>query len=340
MKAVALKQYLPISDPNSLLDVELERPRPGPLDLLVEVRAVSVNPVDTKVRSPKSKVESSPRVLGWDAAGEVVEVGPDAKGFAKGDAVYYAGDITRPGSNAELQAVDSRIVGHAPRSLSLAQSAALPLTSLTAWEALFDRMKIPTDGGHADRSILMVGGAGGVGSMAIQLAKWAGLRVIATASRSESTEWVRELGADAVIDHREPLDEGLAKVTPNGQVDYVLCMNQTQQHWDAMCRCIAPQGLIGSIVEVSEPLNVGPLMSKSAGFVWELMFTRSMHRTPDVAAQGKILERIASMVDETTLRGTAKQVLSPICAETLRQAHALLEAGHVVGKLVVEGWKK
>ncbi len=339
MKAVGLEKYLPISDPSSLLDVELARPVPGPLDLLVEVQAVSVNPVDTKVRSPKAKVEEAPRVLGWDAAGTVVEVGAEVKGFAVGDAVYYAGDITRPGSNAELQAVDSRIVGHAPKSLSPAQSAAIPLTALTAWEALFDRLRISAEGGHRGRSILLVGGAGGVGSIAIQLAKWAQLRVIATASRAESTKWVRELGADEVIDHREPLDAGLAKVTAGGQVDYILCMNSTAQHWDAMCRGIAPQGLIASIVEVSEPVNIGQLMGKSAGFVWELMFTRSMHGTADIAAQGEILERVATLLDQGTLRGTAKRVLSPICASTLREAHALLEAGHVVGKVVVEGWR-
>lgn len=340
MKAVGLTHYLPISDERSLLDVELDDPAPGPRDLLVRVRAVSVNPVDTKVRAPKEKVEGTPRVLGWDAAGEVVSVGAEVRGFEVGDRVYYAGDITRPGSNAELQAVDARIAARMPKSLDFAGAAALPLTAVTAYEALFDRMGISPTGADEGKSILIVGGAGGVGSIAIQLAKrLAGLRVIATASRPESREWVLGLGADAVINHREPLDEGLAAVTPDGEVDFILCLNSTEQHWDAMCRAIAPQGTIASIVEVSKPVDIAPLMRKSARFAWELMFTRPMFETHDVAAQGEILARIAELVDDGTIKPTANTVLGPISAAALREAHALVEGGRTIGKVVVEGWR-
>ena len=339
MKAVGLTHYLPISDERALLDVELENPSPRPRDLLVRVRAVSVNPVDTKVRAPKPKVEPTPKVLGWDAAGEVVAVGGEVRGFELGDHVYYAGDITRPGSNAELQAVDARIAARMPKSLDFAGAAALPLTGLTAYEALFDRIAISPAGADEGKSILIVGGAGGVGSIAIQLAKrLAGLRVIATASRPASREWVLGLGADAVIDHHEPLDQGLAAVTDDGQVDFILCLNSTEHHWDAMCRAIAPQGTIASIVEVSKPVDIAPLMSKSARFAWELMFTRPMFETRDMAAQGEILARLAQLIDDGTVKATGNTVLRPISAATLREAHGLLESGRTIGKVVVEGW--
>lgn len=339
MKAIAFTESLPIADARSLVDLRLEAPEPRPHDLLVAVRAVSVNPVDTKVRSSGRKADAAPRVLGWDAAGEVVAKGDAVVGFAVGDRVYYAGDLNRPGSNAELQAVDARLAARMPTSLDFADAAALPLTALTAWEALFERMGISPAGADASKSILIVGGAGGVGSLAIQLAKrLARLRVIATASRPESTEWVEGLGADAVINHREPLDEGLAHLSPKGQVDYILCLNSTGQHWDAMCRAIAPQGTIASIVESSTPLDLAQLKSKSARFAWEFMFTRSMYETDDLAQQGQILARLAELIDDGTLRGTATTRLSPIDAATLRRAHAMLESGRTIGKLVVEGW--
>jgi NADPH2:quinone reductase len=339
MKAVGLTHYLPISDERSLLDLELEDPTPGPGDLLVRVRAVSVNPVDTKVRAPKPKVEQAPRVLGWDSAGEVVALGADVRGFEVGDRVYYAGDIMRPGSNSELHVVDARIAARMPESLDFAGAAAIPLTGVTAYEALFDRMGVSPAGADEGKSVLIVGGAGGVGSLAIQLAKRvARLRVIATASRPESHEWVLGLGADAVINHQEPLDQGLAKVTPNGEVDFILCLNSTEHHWSAMCRAIAPQGTIASIVEVSGPVDIAPLMRKSARFAWELMFTRPMFKTPDVAAQGEILARLAALIDDGTVKPSGTTVLSPISAATLRKAHAMLEGGHTIGKIVVEGW--
>lgn len=339
MKAVALTRYLPITDEDALLDVELQAPEPRPTDLVVGVHAVSVNPADTKVRAPKPAVEPTPRVLGWDAAGEVIAVGSAATGFAVGDKVYYAGDITRPGCNSELHAVDSRLVGRMPKSLDYAGAAALPLTSITAWEVLFDRLKLSPDGKHRGQSILVVGGAGGVGSVAIQLAKQlAGLEVIATASRPESAEWVRRLGASHVVDHHAPLGPQLAAVTQRGLVDHVLCLNSTQQHWEAMCDAIAPQGLIAAIVESPVPLDVSRLITKSAGLVWEGMFTRSIFSTSDMAEQGRILTRVADLIDRKILLGTATTMLSPIDASTLKRAHAQLETGKTIGKVVVSGW--
>ena len=339
MKAVALTEYLPISDPNSLRDVVVDDPTPGERDLLVKVEAISVNPVDTKVRAPKDEREDEPRILGWDAAGVVTAMGAAVTGFEVGDRVYYAGDITRPGCNAELQAVDFRIAARMPASMDFAQAAALPLTAITAWESLFERMGISTTGAHAGKSILIVGGAGGVGSIAIQLAKRiGGLRVIATASRPETSAWVLGMGAAAVINHHEPLDEGVASVTADGTVDFILCLNSTGQHWDAMCKSIAPQGTIASIVETDAPLDLTPLKSKSARFAWEFMFTRSMYQTEDMAVQGAILTTVAQLVDDRVLQGTREVMLSPICAETLRDAHAQLEQGSMIGKLVVSGW--
>lgn len=340
MKAIAAKQSLPITDERALVDVTLEEPELRPHDLLVTVRAVSVNPVDWKIRLSPREPEAPPQVLGWDAAGEVVAVGPEAKGFAVGDRVYYAGDITRPGTNAERHAIDSRIAAKMPTSLDFDDAAGLPLTTLTAWESLFDRIGIATDGSDEGKRLLIVGGAGGVGSIAIQLAKRvAGLRVIATASRPESIEWVKNLGADDVIDHHQPLDEGVASVTPDGCVEYILCLNSTGAHWDAMCRAIAPQGTIATIVETDEPLDMEPLKLKSARLAWELMFTRSMFETDDIAEQGAILARMAKLVDDGVVRGTVTTKLSPMNATTLREAHAKVESGRTIGKVVVSGWE-
>lgn len=340
MKAIAAKESLPITDERALVDVTLEEPELRPHDLLVAVRAVSVNPVDWKIRLSPRDPEAPPQVLGWDAAGEVVAVGPEAKGFAVGDRVYYAGDITRPGTNAERHAIDSRIAAKMPASLDFADAAGLPLTSLTAWESLFERIGVATDGSDEGKRLLIVGGAGGVGSMAIQLAKRvAGLRVIATASRPESIEWVKGLGADDVIDHHQPLDEGVASVTEDGRVEYILCLNSTGAHWDAMCRAIAPQGTIATIVETDEPLDMELLKLKSARLAWELMFTRSMFETDDIAEQGAILARTANLVDDGVVRGTVTTKLSPIDAATLREAHAKVESGRTIGKVVVSGWE-
>ncbi|HEX8441654.1 zinc-binding alcohol dehydrogenase family protein [Archangium sp.] len=338
MKAVALKRYLPISDPESFLDVELPDPKPEGKDLLVRVHAVSVNPVDTKVRSPKDKTEASPRVLGWDAAGVVEATGPDVTRFKKGDAVFYAGSILRPGCDSELHLVDERIVGPKPRSLDFAQAAALPLTALTAYEGLFDRCAIDPGGRHAGRTLLVINGAGGVGSIAIQLAKLAGLRVIATASRPESQQWCRELGADHVINHREDIPRQLEDAG-SPEVDYIFNTVDTAGYWTVMGDVIKPFGRIVSIVETSQPLDLGRMMGKSASFSWELMFTRSRFQTPDMDEQHRALKQVAEWLDAGRLRTTLTEKLSPISAANLRAAHGKLESGKMVGKLVLEGWR-
>ena len=259
MKAVALTQYLPINDPQSLFDIELPKPAaPASRDLLVRVEAISVNPVDTKVRSPKPNVEKNPRVLGWDAAGVVEAVGSDVKRFKSGDEVYYAGDIKRPGSNSEFHLVDERIVGHKPRSLNFAEAAALPLTTLTAWEALFERINIDRQGANQGQSLLIIAGAGGVGSIATQLARLAGLIVIATASRPETQAWVASMGANHVVDHRQPLPPQLRALN-FASVDFIANFVNTDTYWSVMAELIRPQGKIACIVENSGPIDLNLL---------------------------------------------------------------------------------
>lgn len=337
MKAVALTHYLPVSDPQSLFDTELPTPLPTAHDLLVHVEAISVNPVDTKVRAPKDQVESAPRVLGWDAAGVVEAIGPDATRFKPGDEVYYAGDITRPGSNSEYQLVDERIVGHKPHTLSFAEAAALPLTTITAWETLFERLNIDRHGANHGQSSLIIGGAGGVGSIAIQLARWAGLVVIATASRPETQAWVTSLGAHHVVDHRDHLPTQLSALN-FAAVHFIANFSNTDIYWSVMTELIRPQGKIVGIVENSGPIELGLLKSKSASFAWEFMFTRAMYRTPDMAAQGHLLDEAAALVDTQKLRTTLTETLTPINAVNLRQAHAKLESGRSIGKLALAGW--
>ncbi|MEA3303863.1 MAG: zinc-binding alcohol dehydrogenase family protein [Pseudomonadota bacterium] len=337
MKAIGLYKYLPIEDKDSLQDITLAEPEPGGHDLLVAVKAVSVNPVDTKIRAPKKEIETEPRILGWDAAGEVVAIGSKVEYFAVGDPVYYAGDITRSGTNSELHLVDERIAGRKPASLSFAEAAALPLTSITAWEALFDRLGISRHGDDEGKSILMIGGAGGVGSIAIQLAsKVAKLNVIATASRDESRDWCFQLGANDVINHRNPVNEELA-VSNSPAVDYILCLNNTEQHWPAMAEAIKPQGRICSIVETSG-VDLNLLKSKSATFVWEFMFTRSMYTTPDMIEQQRLLNVISDLVDKGALITTLGKILRPINAENLRKAHVMIERGNSIGKVVLADW--
>lgn len=338
MKAIGLTRYLPISDPQSLVDVELPQPVATGHDLLVRIEAIAVNPVDTKVRAPKDKVEDAPRVLGWDAAGTVAAVGPDVTLFRVGDPVYYAGSITRPGTNSEFHLVDERIAGHKPATLDFAHAAALPLTAITAWEALFDRLGVSASGQDAGRSVLIIGGAGGVGSIGIQLAKvLGGLTVIATASRPESEAWCRRLGADHTIDHRGDMPAQLRKLGFE-HVDYILCFNDTDRHFAAMAEAIAPQGKICSIVENAGPLAVGALKSKSATFVWEFMFTRAMFGTPDMIEQHRLLNEVARLIDAGRLQTTLGENLGPINAANLRRAHALLEGGQTIGKLVMAGF--
>ncbi|MCB5187758.1 zinc-binding alcohol dehydrogenase family protein [Methylobacillus caricis] len=339
MKAVALTHYLPIDHPDALLDVDISTPAPGPHDLLVKVEAIAVNPVDTKVRAPKDKVEAEPKVLGWDAVGTVVEIGSAVSLFKVGEAVYYAGDITRQGCNSEYQVVDERIVGHKPKTLSAAEAAALPLTAITAWESLFDRLKVEAPPNvKKPKAILIIGGAGGVGSIAIQLAaKVAGLHVIATASRPESAAWCRELGAHDIVDHSVDIVSQV-KALNLEYVDYVLILNNTDQHCPAAVRLVVPQGAICSIVENNHLLDIAPLKNKSASFTWELMFTRAMYKTEDMIKQHYLLNEIARLADHGILRTTLAQTLTPINASNLKKAHAALESGRTIGKIVLEGF--
>ena len=337
MHAVGFHQHLPISHPDALIDAQLDMPVAADRDLLVEVKATAVNPVDTKVRKD-GEPEKELRVIGWDAAGIVKSVGSAVTLFKPGDEVYYAGSIRRSGSNSEFQLVDERIVGAKPESLNFAAAAALPLTTLTAWEGLFDRLGIATSGADKGKSLLVIGGAGGVGSIAIQLAKQlAQLRVIATASRPESTQWVRQLGADHVIDHRQELSAQL--VTAGiGEVDYILCATDFDAYFPRFAAMMQPQGKICLIVSSKNPVNLTSLMQKSVTVSWELMFTRSMFGTPDMVRQHEILTEAAKLVDRGTLRTTLGQHLGRINAANLKRAHGMIEAGHTIGKLVLEGF--
>jgi NADPH:quinone reductase len=338
MKAVALTRYLPVDDPQSLIDIELPKPEIGPQDLLVRIEAISVNPVDTKLRSPKPQVESQPRILGFDAAGIVEAVGADVTGFKPGDEVYYAGDVTRPGSNAQYQAVDARLVGLRPRRLDAIGAAALPLVTITAWELLFERMPYNPENGGDGKSMLIIAGAGGVGSMAIQLARRAGFTVIATASRPETMAWCRAMGAQHVVDHRQPLTPQLHALGFT-QIDAAVNLADTSQYWEELGELLAPQGHVGLIVEPKTPVNIGdPYKAKCIGIHWEMMFSRPRFKTPDMGEQGRILTRVANLIDEGELRGIQRETLSPINAENLREAHRRLESGKTIGKLVLSGW--
>ena len=333
MRAVGLYKYLPIEDPESLVDLDVPKPEPRGRDLLVRVRAVSVNPVDTKVRAPKDKTEAEPKILGWDAAGTVEAAGEGVSLFSPGDEVYYAGSIVRQGCDSEYHLVDERIVGRKPRNLTFEEAAAMPLTTLTAWEALFDRMAVE----GRNKTLLVIAGAGGVGSIAIQIAKRvAGLRVIATASRSETEAWCRELGADDVIDHRAPLKDEMQRIGA-GEADYILCAANTEEHLQNMADTVRPQGKICLIVGVKggQPVPINLFQPKSVALCWELMFTRSMYETQDMQAQHEILDRAAGLLEDGTLRHTLREVVGPLNAENLREAHARLESGRTIGKLVL-----
>ncbi|WP_421779958.1 zinc-binding alcohol dehydrogenase family protein [Kiloniella litopenaei] len=336
MKAVALTHYLPIEDPNSFFDADLEKPTPTGRDILVSVKAVAVNPVDTKVRAPKDTVEETPRVIGYDASGVVEAVGEDVTLFKVGDEVYYAGDITRSGTNAEFQLVDERIVGHKPKSLSHAQAAALPLTTITAYEAFFDRLSLDINGANKGESILIIGAGGGVGSIGIQLAKRAGLKVIATASRPETTSWVKELGADHVVNHREDMVQQVRALGME-HVDHIAIFND-MNHWETAVELIRPQGGIVTIDDTDKPMPMAGMKMKAASLHWEFMFARAMHNTPDMIEQHKLLNHVAKEIDAGHIRTTVSDILSPINAQNIRKSHALIEAGNVKGKIVLEGF--
>ena len=336
MKAVALTHYLPIDNPASFLDVELPTPEPAGHDLRIAVKAVAVNPVDTKVRAPKEQVEVVPRVLGWDASGIVDAVGPEVTLFKPGDEVFYAGDITRAGSNAEYQLVDERIVGRKPSSIGFAEAAALPLTSITAYEAFFERLGIDRDGADAGQSLLIIGGAGGVGSIGIQLAKRAGLVVFTTASRPETIAWVKELGADHVVDHRQPLVEQIRALGMQ-YLDHIAVFND-MRHWHETVELIRPQGHIVSIDQTDLPMPMAGMKTKAAALHWEFMFARAMHNTPDMIEQHRLLNHVADEIDAGRIKTTVTQILQPINAENMRKAHALVESGKTRGKIVLEGF--
>ena len=338
MKAIALTRYLPISDPESLQDVELPKPVVSGHDVLVRVEAISVNPVDTKIRSPKPQVEAQPKVLGYDAAGVVEAVGADVTLFQPGDEVYYAGDITRSGTNAQFHLVDERIVGRKPATLDFAQAAALPLTAITAWELLFDRMPFSIDMENNTRTLLVIAGAGGVGSIAIQLARHAGFTVIATASRQETIDWCKSLGAHHVIDHRQPLQPQLAALGLQ-QIDVVLNLADTDHYWETIGEIVAPLGHVGLVVEPKGPLKIGdPYKAKSVGIHWEMMFARARFKTADMIEQHRLLNRVASLVDAGELRTTHTETVGTIDAANLREAHRRLESGTTIGKLVLARW--
>ncbi|MGN6212775.1 zinc-binding alcohol dehydrogenase family protein [Parafilimonas sp.] len=334
MKAVGFTTSLPIEAADSFIDFEIPVPEPTGHDLLVKIKAVSVNPVDFKIRqnSAKDKVLDAPKIIGWDASGIVEAVGNNVTLFKKGDEVYYAGDINKPGSNAAYQLIDERIVGHKPARLSDAEAAAMPLTTLTAWEALYDRMRInESDKG---KSVLIIGGAGGVGSIAIQIAKKiAGLQVIATASRPETVEWCKQQGADIVVNHKDLVSE--VRNAGFKYVDFILDFVNTNTYWDAMVELIKPQGHIASITGSAEPVALTKLKSKSVTFSWEFMYTRSTFETNDIIEQHHILNKAAALFDNSTLKTTLNKTFNGLSADNLKAAHRLQESGKAIGKTVI-----
>ena len=336
MKAIGFKTSLPISAEESFIEFETAVPQPSGRDILVKINAISVNPVDYKIRqnSAKDTVLETPKVIGWDATGTVEAVGEAVTFFKPGDAVYYAGDLTRSGSNAEYQLIDERIVGLKPSTLSNAEAAAMPLTALTAWESLYDRIRI-NEQKDKGKSILIIGGAGGVGSIAIQLAKKiSGLKVITTASRAETREWCLATGADLVVDHKNLVEE--IRAGGYQEVDFILDFVDLNGYWDAIVELIKPQGHIVSITGSATPVALNKLKNKSVTFSWELMYTRSMYQTDDMEEQHHILNKLAELFDNGTLKTTLNTTLRGFTAANLKEAHRLLESGKTIGKVVIE----
>lgn len=337
MKAVGFYKSLPIENDEALVDLDVPVPSPGPHDLLVRIQAVSVNPVDTKVRARVTPAPGQPHILGYDAAGVVEAVGAAVARFRPGDPVFYAGDLSRPGTNAERHCVDERIVGLRPGSLSPAEAAAMPLTAITAWEALFDRLDLRRPVPGAASAILIVGGAGGVGSIATQLARQlTDLTVITTASRPETVAWSRALGAHHVVDHGKPLGAEVAALGL-GAPGFVFSTTNTDRHLAEIAGLIAPQGRF-ALIDDPASLDVLPFKRKSVSTHWEFMFTRSMFATADIAEQGRLLDEVAHLVDAGTLKTTFAESFGAISAANLRRAHALIESGRAKGKIVLEGW--
>jgi NADPH2:quinone reductase len=338
MKAVGYYKSLPIADTQSLIDVELPAPTPAGRDLRVSVKAISVNPVDTKMRMRSAPAEGGTAVLGWDVAGVVDAVGPNVTMFKPGDEVWYAGAIDRPGANAQLHLVDERIVGRKPKSLSFTQAAALPLTTITAWELLFDRLAVRPGKSPDNRTLLIIGGAGGVGSILSQLARrLTGLTIVATASRPETTRWCLDLGAHAVIDHSKPLREQIDKLNVP-PVSLVAGLTNTDKHFEAIADLIAPQGHFG-LIDDPATLAVSLLKRKSVALHWEFMYTRSLFQTDDMIAQHKLLNDVAALIDDGVIKSTLGEDYGAINAANLRRAHAMLESGRAKGKIVLAGWE-
>ncbi|MET9297562.1 zinc-binding alcohol dehydrogenase family protein [Streptomyces sp. NPDC003077] len=337
MRAVAYRESLPIEDPGSLQDIALPVPEPEPRDLLVRVEAISVNPVDTKVRR-STDPGGEPKVLGWDAAGTVVAVGSEVRLFAIGDEVYYSGAVDRPGANSRFHAVDERLVALKPVTLSFAQAAALPLTAITAWECLFERLGLRRDGMEQDGALLVTAAAGGVGSIALQLARaLTSLTLIGTASRPETAAWAREMGAHHVVNHHEPLAEQLAAVAP-GRLDYVLSAAATVRNAPVYAQALNPFGQVVAIDDFDSLEDITLYQTKSLSFHREFMFTRSLFRTADMERQRHLLTQVARLVDAGAVTTTATQDLGPVNAANLRKAHALLESGSAIGKTTLTGF--
>lgn len=339
MKAVGYQQSLAITEPAALLDIELPQPVATGRDLLVKVAAISVNPVDTKVRKRAAPPAGEYKVLGWDAAGEVVAVGPEVSNFQVGDRVYYAGALQRQGSNAEYQLVDERIVGKMPANLNFEQVAALPLTALTAWELLFDRLELATPSlKHPKPVLLVTGAAGGVGSILVQLARQlTTVTVVATASRPETQQWVKELGAHYVVDHSQPLIPQLQQLGISA-VTHVASLTQTDLHYAELVQLLAPQGKLALIDDPANGIDIMPLKQKSISVHWEFMFTRSLFSTADMVVQQQILSDLSRLIEQGQVKTTFKQSFGKINAANLKQAHALLESGKAIGKIVLSGF--
>jgi zinc-binding alcohol dehydrogenase family protein len=337
MKAIGYYASGPISRENALVDLDVPTPEVLARDVLVRVAAISVNPVDTKVRIGVTPESGQAKILGWDAVGVVEAVGSDVRHFRLGDRVWYAGSITRQGANAQLHAVDERLISRAPVNLSDADAAALPLTAITAWEMLFDRLGVSQRGGQ-NKSLLIIGGAGGVGSILIQLARQlTQLRVIATASREQSRQWCLDMGAHEVIDHNQAMSSQLQALgVPH--VDMIASLTQTDKHFDTLIEMLKPQGQLALIDDPAEPLSMNKLKRKSISLHWELMFTRSIYSTEDMSEQGHLLSNVAKLVEQGIVRTTATQKLSPISVAHLKNAHELQESGRAIGKTVLSSW--
>ncbi len=347
IKAIGYQDNLAIDNEQALQDITLDKPTTSGHDILVEVKAISVNPVDYKIRQSRPAPEGEYAVIGWDAAGIVTAVGDEVSLFSVGDKVYYAGDLTRSGSNAEYQLVDERIVGRMPASLSFAEAAALPLTTITAWEMLFERLQVPVTNSSVDKngsdesandvSVLVIGAAGGVGSILTQLLKTrTSAKIIGTASRDESVQWLKELGADHVINHHNPLFDELQKIGIT-EVDYVVSLNNTDEHYEEIIKCLKPQGKLG-LIDDPKSLDANLLKTKCLSLHWEFMFTRSMFHTPDMIEQHRLLTDVANMIDAGEIKTTVAYHLGTITAEHVRSAHQMLENQQAHGKIVLEGW--